>query len=181
MLTTSTRLVNLAVSRKVGQNNLIIGIFFPTLSNGLADTYWIGPDKRRNFQSLVWVGTFTLLQLSMKTRPFSETLCSVWNSGTSIVSLKKHRGTQNRLCYWTISIFSSPLNHKKWYNVSHAQRMAYYDKKLLFGGNCAPHCKDERKALYILTNFLCCHSFLATALKDYSHTEAIFIRALQTL
>jgi hypothetical protein len=27
--------------------------------------------------------------------------------------------------------------------------MAHYDKKLLFGGNCAPHCKDERKALYM--------------------------------
>jgi hypothetical protein len=90
----------------------------------------------------------------VKIRPFSGTLCSVWNSGKSIAFLKKHWGTQSRFCYWTISIFSSSLNFKKWYNVSHAQRMAHYDKKLLFGGNCAPHCKDERKALYI-DKFFC--------------------------
>lgn len=28
------------------------------------------------------------------------------------------------------------------------------------GGNCAPHCKDERKALYILTNFFVLSSLL---------------------
>jgi hypothetical protein len=27
---------------------------------------------------------------------------------------------------------------------------------------------------YILTNFLCCHSFMATALKDYCHTKTGF-------
>jgi hypothetical protein len=59
--------------------------------------------------------------------------------------------------------------------------MAHYDKKLLFGGNGAPHCKDERKALYIDKFFLCCHSFLATALKDYCHTEMVFARSLQNL
>jgi hypothetical protein len=48
------------------------------------------------------------------------------------------------------------------------------------GGNCSPHCKDERKALYMDKFFLCCHSFLATALKDYCHTETGFVRSLQT-
>jgi hypothetical protein len=28
---------------------------------------------------------------------------------------------------------------------------------------------------YILTNFLCCHSFLATALKDYCRTKTVFL------